>query len=141
MIPGNCKYRDDAMRINRGQTRPIACSADELKVDMTYQDEQDANRFVVLEGSPLGTPMAKSFSTEVDAEAFVVTRIRATVAADLKDRFDKAIADQVVSEDGVKAVSSVLAGKLAFARALAKAYAPKIVITARRYDDEDDARR
>ena len=108
---------------------------------MTHQDEQDANRFVVLEGSPLGTPMAKSFSTEADAEAFVVTRIRATVASDLKDRFEKAIADQVVSEDGLKAVSSVLAGKLAFARALAKAYAPKIVITARRYDEEDDARR
>ena len=141
MILGNCKYRDGAMRIIRGQTRQNACSADELKVVMTYQDEQDANRFVVLEGSPLGTPMAKSFSTEADAETFVVTRIRATVSADLKDRFEKAIADQVVSEDGVKAVSSVLGGKLAFARALAKAYAPKIVITARRYDDEDDARR
>ena len=108
---------------------------------MTHPDEQDANRFVVLEGSPLGTPMAKSFSTEADAETFVVTRIRATVPANLKTRFEKAIADQVVSEDGIAAVSSVLAGKLAFARALAKAYAPKIVITARRYDDEDDARR
>ncbi len=108
---------------------------------MSHQDDQDANRFVVLEGSPLGTPMAKSFSTEEDAEAFVVTRIRATVSDRLKDRFEKAIADQVVSEDGIAAVSSVLAGKLAFARALAKAYAPKIVITARRYDDEDDARR
>lgn len=108
---------------------------------MTHPDEQDANRFVVLEGSPLGTPMAKSFSTEADAETFVVTRIRATVPANLKNRFEKAIADQVVSEDGIAAVSSVLAGKLAFARALAKAYAPKIVITARRYDDEDDARR
>lgn len=108
---------------------------------MTHPDEQDANRFVVLEGSPLGTPMAKSFSTEADAETFVVTRIRATLPANLKTRFEKAIADQVVSEDGIAAVSSVLAGKLAFARALAKAYAPKIVITARRYDDEDDARR
>jgi len=108
---------------------------------MTHQDEQDANRFVVLEGSPLGTPLAKSFSTEEDAEAFVVARVRATVSDSLKDRFEKAIADQVVSEDGIAAVSSVLAGKLAFARALAKAYAPKIVITARRYDDEDDARR
>jgi hypothetical protein len=108
---------------------------------MTYEDEIDANRFVVLEGSPLGTPMARSFSTEADAETFVVTRIRATVSAKLKDRFEKALLDQVVSEDGVAAVSSVLAGKLAFTRALAKAYAPKIVITARRYDDEDDARR
>ena len=108
---------------------------------MPHQDDQDANRFVVLEGSPLGTPMAKSFSTDEDAEAFVITRIRATVSDSLKDRFEKAIVDQVVSEDGIAAVSSVLAGKLAFARALAKAYAPKIVITARRYDDEDDARR
>lgn len=108
---------------------------------MTYQDEQGANRFVVLEGSPLGTPLAKSFSTEADAEAFVVTRIRATVSPNLKDRFEKALLDQVVSEDGIAAVSSVLAGKLAFARALAKAYAPKIAITARRYDEEDDARR
>jgi hypothetical protein len=108
---------------------------------MPHQDDQDANRFVVLEGSPLGTPMVKSFSTEDEAEAFVVERIRATVSDSLKDRFEKAIADQVVSEDGIAAVSSVLAGKLAFTRALAKAYAPKIVITARRYDDEDDARR
>ena len=108
---------------------------------MSHQDDQDANRFVVLEGSPLGTPVAKSFSTEDEAEAFVVTRIRATVSDSLKDRFEKAINDQVVSEDGIAAVSSVLAGKLAFTRALAKAYAPKIVITARRYDDEDDARR
>jgi hypothetical protein len=108
---------------------------------MTHQDEQDANRFVVLEGSPLGTPLAKSFSTEADAEAFVITRIRATIAAPLRDRFEKALVDQVVSEDGIAAVSSVLAGRLAFTRALAKAYAPKLVITARRYDDEDDARR
>jgi hypothetical protein len=108
---------------------------------MSHQDDQDANRFVVLEGSPLGTPMVKSFSTEDEAEAFVVMRIRATVSDSLKDRFEKAINDQVVSEDGIAAVSSVLAGKLAFARALAKAYAPKIAITARRYDDEDDARR
>jgi hypothetical protein len=108
---------------------------------MTHQDEQDANRVVVLEGSPLGTPMAKSFSTVDDAESFVITRIRATVSPKLKDRFEKALVDQVVSEDGIAAVSSVIAGKLAFVRALATAYAPKIVITTRRYDDEDDARR
>lgn len=108
---------------------------------MTHEDEQDANRVVVLEGSPLGTPMAKSFSTVDDAESFVITRIRATVSPQLKDRFEKALVDQVVSEDGIAAVSSVLAGKLAFVRALATAYAPKIAITTRRYDDEDDARR
>jgi len=108
---------------------------------MTHQDESDANRVVVLEGSPLGTPMAKSFSTVDEAESFVITRIRASVSPALKDRFEKALLDQVVSEDGIAAVSSVLAGKLAFVRALATAYAPKIAITTRRYDDEDDARR
>ena len=108
---------------------------------MTHEDEQDANRFVILEGSPLGMPMAKSFSTMDEAESFVISRIRATVSPSLKDRFEKALNDQVVSEDGIMAVSSVIAGKLAFVRALATAYAPKIVITTRRYDDEDDARR
>ena len=108
---------------------------------MRHEDETEANRVVVLEGSPLGTPLAKSFATVDEAEGFVVTRIRATVSPKLKDRFEKALADQVVSEDGVKAVSSVIAGKLAFMRALANAYAPKIAITTRRYDDEDDARR
>ena len=108
---------------------------------MTHEDESGANRVVVLEGSPLGTPMAKSFSTVDEAESFVITRIRASVSPSLKDRFEKALTDQVVSEDGVAAVSSVIAGKLAFVRALATAYAPKIAITTRRYDDEDDARR
>jgi hypothetical protein len=108
---------------------------------MTYQDDDGANRFVVLEGSPMGTPMTKSFSTVADAEAFVITRIRASISPSLKARFENALVDQVVSEDGIAAVSSVLAGNLAFVRALAKAYAPKIVITARRYDAEDDARR
>ena len=108
---------------------------------MTHEDESYANRVVVLEGSPLGTPMAKSFSTVDEAESFVITRIRASVSPKLKDRFEKALADQVVSEDGIAAVSSVIAGKLAFVRALATAYAPRIAITTRRYDDEDDARR
>ena len=108
---------------------------------MRHEDESDANRVVVLEGSPLGIPMAKSFSTVDEAEGFVINRIRAGVSPDLKDRFEKALVDQVVSEDGIAAVSSVIAGKLAFVRALANAYAPKIAITTRRYDDEDDARR
>ena len=108
---------------------------------MAHQDESNANRVVVLEGSPLGTPMAKSFSTVDEAESFVIDRIRASVLPQLKERFEKALLDQVVSEDGIAAVSSVLAGKLAFVRALATAYAPKIAIVTRRYDDEDDARR
>lgn len=108
---------------------------------MKHQDEQEANRVVVLEGSPLGMPLAKSFNTIEDAESFVMERIRATVSPRLRDRFEKAVADKVVSEDGIAAVSEVIAGKLSFIRALASSYAPKIAITTRRYDDEDDARR
>ena len=108
---------------------------------MEHQDEQQANRLVVLEGSPLGTPMAKSFATIEEAEPFIIERIRANVSPKLRDRFEKALADKVVSEDGIAAVSEVIAGKLSFIRALATSYAPKIAITSRRYDDEDDARR
>ena len=106
-----------------------------------HQDESDANRLVIIEGSPLGMPVAKSFANIDDAESFVMERIRANVAPNMRERFEKAVADKVVSEDGIKAVSEVIAGKLAFIRALATAYAPKIAITTRRYDDEDDARR
>jgi len=105
------------------------------------KDEQQANRLVVLEGSPLGMPLARSFATIEEAEPFVLARIRANVAPKLRDRFEKAIADKVVSEDGIAAVSEVIAGKLSFIRALATCYAPKIAITSRRYDDEDDAQR
>ena len=106
-----------------------------------HQDESDANRLVIIEGSPLGMPVAKSFASIDDAESFVMGRIRANVAPAMTERFEKAVADKVVSEDGVKAVSEVIAGKLAFIRALATSYAPKIAITTRRYDAEDDARR
>ena len=108
---------------------------------MKHQDEMEANRLVVLEGSPLGTPLAKSFATIEEAEPFIVARIRATVSAQLRDRFERAVSEKLVSEDGVAAVSEVIAGKLSFIRALATAYAPRIAITTRRYDDEDDARR
>ena len=108
---------------------------------MQHQDETEANRLVVLEGSPLGTPLAKSFTSIEEAEPFILTRIRANVSPKLRDRFEKALADKVVSEDGVKAVSEAVAGKLSFIRALATSYAPKIAITTRRYDEEDDARR
>jgi hypothetical protein len=105
-------------------------------------DDRDANRVIVLEGSPLGTPVAKSFDSADDAEDFIVTRVRAHVLADSRERFERALADRVVSEDGKKAVSEVIEGKLAFLRALAKAYArTRITITARRFDDDDDVRR
>ncbi len=86
-------------------------------------------------------PVAKSFANIDDAETFVLGRIRANVAPALRERFEKAVADKIVSEDGIKAVSEVIAGKLTYIRALATAYAPKIAITTRRYDAEDDARR
>jgi hypothetical protein len=105
-------------------------------------DDRDANRVIVLEGTPLGTPVAKSFASADEAQAFVESRVRANVSPALRDRFEKAIIERIVSEDGQKAVSEVLEGKLAFLRALAKAYAPaRITLTARRYDDDDDARR
>ena len=86
-------------------------------------------------------PVAKSFPNIDDAESFVMGRIRANVQPASRERFEKAVADKIVSEDGVKAVSEVIAGKLTYLRALATAYAPKIAITTRRYDAEDDARR
>jgi hypothetical protein len=109
---------------------------------MQTTDDRDANRVIVIEGSPLGTPVAKSFDTVDEAEAFIIDRVRANTKTDLRERFDRAIADRIVSEDGTKAVSEVIEGKLTFLRALAKAYAgPRISITARRFDDDDDARR
>jgi hypothetical protein len=105
-------------------------------------NDPEANRVIVLEGTPLGTPVAKSFATADEAEDFVIARVRANALPDMRERFERAVADRIVSEDGVQATSDVIAGKLAFLRALAKAYAPsRITITARRFDDDDDARR
>lgn len=108
---------------------------------MPQSDNAHEVHIVVLEGSPLGTPTSKTFSSTDAAEMYVIERIRATVSPDLRERFEKALSDQVVSEDGVAAVSSVIAGKVAFVRSLAAAYAPKIAITSRRYDDDEDADR
>lgn len=141
MIAGDCKGFCQPSCAGRGEQRQNDENRDELRVEVKHQDEQEANRVVVLEGSPLGMPLAKSFNTIEDAEPFVMERIRATVSPRLRDRFEKAVADKVVSEDGIAAVSEVIAGKLSFIRALASSYAPKIAITTRRYDDEDDARR
>jgi hypothetical protein len=105
-------------------------------------NDPEANRVIVLEGTPLGTPVAKSFASADDAEDFIIARVRANALPDMRERFERAVADRLVSEDGVQATSEVIAGKLAFLRALAKAYAPtRITITARRFDDDDDARR
>jgi hypothetical protein len=105
-------------------------------------DDRDANSIIVLEGTPLGTPVAKSFSTIEEAEDFIVARVRANALPRDRDRLEKALVDRIVSEDGAKAVSEVLEGKLTYLRALAKAYtSTRITIAARRYDDDDDARR
>ncbi len=105
-------------------------------------NDRDANRVIVLEGTPFGTPVAKGFDHADAAEPFVVERIRGLVAADQRERFERAVADRIVSEDGVKATSAVLEGSLAYIRALAKAFAHgKLAITARRFDEDDDARR
>ncbi len=110
---------------------------------MTQQlpDEERPNRVVILEGSPLGTPMAKMFESLEDAEPFLLGRIRANVPVNLRDRLERALADRIVSEDGVAAVSEVIAGKLAFLRAVTAAYAQRITIVLRRWDEDDDARR
>lgn len=105
-------------------------------------NDRDANRVIVLEGTPYGTPVAKGFDDADQAEGFVVERVRANVSPASRERFERAVADRIVSEDGVKATSAVLEGTLPYLRALAKAYSGgKITITARRFDDDDDARR
>lgn len=141
MIASDCKGFCHPCCASRRRARQNDENRDESRVEVEHQDEQQANRLVVLEGSPLGTPMAKSFATIEEAEPFIVERIRTLVSPRLRDRFEKAVAEKLVSEDGVAAVSEVIAGKLSFIRALATSYAPKIAITTRRYDDEDDARR
>jgi len=106
-----------------------------------HPDEDRANRVVILEGSPLGTPLAKMFDSLEAAEPFLLGRIRANVPVNLRDRLERALADRIVSEDGIVAVSEVIAGKLAFLRALTAAYAERITIVLRRWDEDDDARR
>lgn len=103
-------------------------------------DEQGASRVVVLEGSPLGTPVATAFPTLEEAEPHVLARVRANALVNLRERMEHAISERIVSEDGVAAVSEVIGGKLAFLRALTAAYAPRVTIVLRRQDD-DDARR
>ncbi|TAG46948.1 MAG: hypothetical protein EAZ30_11275 [Betaproteobacteria bacterium] len=96
------------------------------------------NPVVVLEGSPLGTPTSRTFATVEDAESYVLERVRAQVNPSLKQRAETAIADRIVSEDGLKAVAEVLTSKLDFLRALTKAYAPKITISVRAVEERED---
>ncbi len=95
-------------------------------------------RFVVIEGSPYGTPVTQRFADEAALREHVIARVRALVKPALRDRLARALEDRVVSEDGVSATSEVIAGTLPFLRALAKAYAPTLAITEKRLDRDDD---
>ena len=48
----------------------------------------------------------------------MLTRVRANAGE--RERMEKAIAERIVSEDGIAAVSEVIGGKLAFLRGLAQ---------------------
>lgn len=103
-------------------------------------DHPPSHSVVVIEGSPLGTPTTKGFTTVEAAEDFIIERVRANVSTSLRERMEKALADRIVSEDGVKAVAEVLTSKLEFLRAFAKAYASKITISERRVQKDEDER-
>ncbi len=96
-----------------------------------------ASKITILEGT-LSTTSAKGFDRDDDALAHIVTRARALAAPEQKGRLEKALMDRVVSEDGVKATSEVIEGKVAFAKALARAYAPQLTIVTGSYGKDDD---
>ena len=95
-------------------------------------------KITILEGSGLTTNAAKSFATESEALAYVIARARALVPAAQKSRFENAVVEKIVSEDGEKAVSEVIAGSLAFAKALAAGFAPQLTIVSGSYGKDDD---
>ncbi len=95
-------------------------------------------KITVLEGSGLTTTAAQSFTTEGEALAHVIARARALVPAEQKARFENAIAEKIVSEDGKSAVSEVVAGILPFAKALVAAFAPQLTIISGSYGKDDD---
>jgi hypothetical protein len=96
-----------------------------------------ASKITILEGN-LSTTSAKGFDTDAAALAHVVARARALASAEQKRNLEQALLDRVVSEDGVKATSEVVEGTIAFAKALAKAYAPSLTIVTGRYSKDED---
>ncbi len=98
-------------------------------------------KITIVESVGLSTTAAKSFSSETEALAHVVARIRASLPVDQRPRFENSVRDRVVSEDGVYAVSEIVAGTIPFAKALAKAFAPQISIITGSYgkDEDEDA--
>jgi hypothetical protein len=125
------------------QTATNRQSERQMERTMTQQllEEGRSTYVVILEGSPLGTPIARTFDSLNDAEPFLLDRIRVNVPVNLRDRLERALTERIVSEDGVAAVSEVIAGKLVFLRAVTAAYAQRITIVLRRADEEEDARR
>ncbi|MCS6996069.1 MAG: hypothetical protein NZ533_03795 [Casimicrobiaceae bacterium] len=96
-------------------------------------------RFIVVEGSPFGRPSTHSFASEEALRAHVIARLRLLVAPAERERLERAIAEGVVSEDGVRATAEVIAGTVPYLRALAKAYAPTLVIAEKRPEAPEDA--
>ena len=70
----------------------------------------------------------------------MLTRVRANAPVNLRDRMEKAIAERIVGEDGVAAVSEVIGGRSPPAGA-GPVLRPRVTIVLRRWDDDDDARR
>jgi hypothetical protein len=95
-------------------------------------------KIVVLEGSSFTTQAAQSFETEEAASKFILGRVAALVSGGNKARHDSALRERIVSEDGQKATSEVVEGALAFATAMAKAFAPSVTVVRKRAVKEDD---
>jgi hypothetical protein len=122
--------------------RSFACSADETRATLIDCEHLIfssimASKITILEGT-LSTTSAKGFDSEDAALTHVITRARALASPDQKRRLEKALFDRIVSEDGVKATSEVVEGKMAFAKALAKAYAPQLAIVTGSYGKDED---
>lgn len=95
------------------------------------------SKITVLEGTGFTTKAAQSFDNEAAALAHVIARARTYVSPAQLARFENAVAERIVSEDGKKAVSEVVAGSTAFAKALAVAFAPQITVVTGSYGKDD----
>lgn len=94
----------------------------------------------VIEGSPHARtpPTVQKFDDEAALLAHVIARARTYVSAEQAERFERAVAERIVSEDGRKATSEVVAGTVEFAKALCAAFAPQITLVTRPYPDDAD---
>jgi hypothetical protein len=94
-------------------------------------------KMTVLESAGVSSTAVKSFENESQMLAHVIARARTYVLPAQAGRFEKAVIERIVSEDGEKAVSEVVAGTVAFAKALVAAYAPQISIVTKAYGKDD----